>query len=263
MLRKIKEIKEYRDLLYFLVMRDVNAVYKQTVMGFSWAIIRPIVQMVVFTLFFGNMAGIKGDIASDVPYALFSYIALVPWTYFATSLNGSSSSLVNNMSIMTKVYFPRLIIPLTPILAKFVDFFIAFTVIFGMCLYFGIYPKKEMIFLPLLIINLVVFVFGLGLWTSAMAIQYRDVNQIMTFATQVLMFAAPVIWPISYIPESYQAFYSLYPMVGIIEGFRACFIEGFEMPFVFMSFGMLSSLVLLVSGLWYFNRKERFFADVA
>tara|TARA_Y100001954_G_C15666444_1_gene530423 strand:+ start:175 stop:966 length:792 start_codon:yes stop_codon:yes gene_type:complete len=263
MLRKIKEINDYRDLLYFLVMRDINAVYKQTVMGFAWAIIRPLVQMVVFTLFFGNMAGIKGDMADSVPYALFSYIALVPWTYFATSLNGSSSSLVSNMGIMTKVYFPRLIIPLVPIFAKFIDFIIAFMVIFGLCLYYGIYPKLEIVYMPLLIINLVTFVFGLGLWFSSMAIQYRDVNQIMTFGIQVLMFAAPVIWPISYIPDSWQMLYALYPMVGIIEGFRACFIQGFEMPILLLLIGSCSSLFFLFTGMFYFQRKERFFADVA
>ena len=167
------------------------------------------------------------------------------------------------MSIMTKVYFPRLIIPLTPILAKFVDFLIAFVVIFGMCFYYGLYPKSEILFLPLLVLNLVLFVFGFGLWTSAMAIQYRDVNQIMTFGTQVLMFAAPVIWPISYIPDSYQGLYSLYPMVGVIEGFRACFIPGIDMPLEFLINGGVSSLVILFSGMWYFKRKERFFADVA
>tara|TARA_Y100001954_G_C15710349_1_gene552657 strand:+ start:99 stop:890 length:792 start_codon:yes stop_codon:yes gene_type:complete len=263
MLRKLKEINDYRDLLYFLVLRDVNAIYKQTIMGFAWAVIRPLVQMVVFTLFFGNMAGIKGDLALGVPYALFSYIALVPWTYFAASLNGSSSSLVSNMGIMTKVYFPRLIIPLVSIIAKFVDFIIAFLVIFGMCLYFGVYPKSEIVYLPLLILNLVVFVFGLGLWTSALAIQYRDVNQIMTFGTQVMMFAAPVIWPITYIPESYRLIYATYPMVGVIEGFRACFIKGFNMPLDFIIVGSVSSILCFVTGLLYFQRKERFFADVA
>ena len=261
--KDLKEIYKYKDLLFFLVKRDVSAIYKQTIMGFSWAIIRAFVQMVVFTLVFAKMANLQSDMQTDVPYAVFSFIALVPWTYFSSSLVTSTSSLVSNMSIITKVYFPRLIIPFTPIIAKLVDFMIAFVFVFFVCFYYGIYPKWEILYLPILVLLMMLSSLGFGLWLSAMAIQYRDVNQLMQFGIQVLMYLAPIIWPISYVPESLRTYYALYPLVGIVEGFRACFLEGKLMPFDLILVGYLSSLVVLVSGLIYFRKKESFFADVA
>jgi lipopolysaccharide transport system permease protein len=229
-------------------------------MGFSWALIRPFVQMVVFTLVFGRWAGIKGDGES---YAVFSFLALVPWTYFSSSATGSTGSLVSNMGIITKVYFPRLIIPLTPILAKLFDFFIAFIFIFILCFILDVSPKHEVVYFPILILLMIITSLAVGLWLSALAIQYRDINQIMQFGTQLLMFAAPVIWPISIIPENLVFYYGFYPLAGIIEGFRACFIVGKDMPFDLILSGYATSVFLLFTGLYYFNRKERFFADVA
>ena len=241
----ISELVEYKDLLYFLVKRDVNAIYKQTVLGFAWAIIRPFVQMVVFTLFFGKLAGIESSIKDGMPYALFSYIALVPWTYFSTSFIGSTSSLVNNASIITKVYFPRLIIPLTPVLAKAVDFLIAFSVVFLLMLYFGVYPSQNVIWLPLFVLMMFLLSIGMGFWFSAMAIQYRDINQLMQFGVQLLMYMAPIIWPISYIPEKYHFISSRF--ISIVSKYFALSSASMRtgLSIQFCIFSILRSIVLL------------------
>jgi len=259
---EIKELLDYGDLLYFLVKRDVNAIYKQTVLGFTWAIIRPFVQMIVFTLFFGKLAGIEASMEPSIPYAVFSYIALVPWTYFSTSFVGSTSSLVNNSGILSKVYFPRIIIPLTPIIAKSVDFIIAFSVVLLLLLYYGLFPSLNVLFLPLFVIEMVLLAVGMGFWFSAMAIQYRDVNQLMQFGVQILMYMAPIIWPISYIPEKYHLLYGLYPIAGIIEGFRYCLIPDYDLSVYLVLSGVFSTFFVLLTGLVYFKYKERYFADV-
>ncbi|MCB9103897.1 MAG: ABC transporter permease [Anaerolineales bacterium] len=258
------ELRQYRDLFYFLVLRDIKVLYKQTVLGFAWAIIRPVFSMIVFSVVFGRLAQIPSD---GVPYPIFSYTALVPWTYFSAAMSSSTSSLVSNAQMLSKIYFPRLIIPLTPVLAKLVDFAIAFLILILMMVWFGIAPTLNVLALPLLVLLMVTTAAGVGMWLSALAIQYRDVNFAMQFVSQLLMYAAPVVWPASLIIDNfgYAAYlaYGLYPMAGVIEGFRAALLGTVPMPWDLIGMGALSATVLLVSGAFYFRRMERFFADVA
>jgi len=257
----ISEIFHYKDLLTALVKRDINVVYKQTILGFAWAIIRPLIQMILFTIIFGYLAKIGNDI-QGVPYALFSFIALVPWTYFSTSMTASTTSLVNSEQFLTKIYFPRIIIPITPILAKLLDFFISLIIVFLMMIYYKMPLTINLIYLPVLIIIMMVFALGISLWLSAIAIQYRDVNQLIQFLSQILMYVTPVIWPISYIPEKYQFIYGFHPMAGVIEGFRAAFITNYEMPWMMLLTGSVTTIIIFLSGLKYFRSKEDIFADV-
>jgi lipopolysaccharide transport system permease protein len=254
-----KELKQYRDLFYFLVWRDVKIQYKQTVLGFLWAIIQPLFSMVVFSTVFGRMAKVPSD---GIPYPLFAFAALLPWTYFANSLTQSSQSLIADANLLTKVYFPRVIIPMTPVLAKLVDLFIAFGILIVMMVYYGIHPSLNLLLLPLLLALLIMTAAGTGLWLSAMAIQYRDIKFIMTFAVQLLMYAAPVVWPASLVPGRYRLIYGLYPMAGIIDGFRSALL-GKPISWDLIEMGSLTTVLLLVSGLLYFRRTEKVFADVA
>ena len=259
-----KELIAYRDLFRFLVLRDIKVLYKQTVLGFTWALIQPIFQMIIFTVVFGNMAKVSSD---GVPYALFSYVALVPWTYFAGSLNSSTVSLVSNANMITKVYFPRLVVPMTPVLAKLVDFGIAFMIIIPLMVWYGIVPSANIVVVPLLIVLMVLTAAGIGLWLSALTIQYRDIKHAVTFLTQLLMYAAPVVWPVSLISENFGTIaryaYGLYPIAGVIEGFRSAIIGTNPMPWDLIGIGFFSAIVLFVSGTFYFKRMERRFADVA
>jgi len=255
-----KELREYRDLIYFLVSRDVKVLYKQTVLGFAWALIRPLFSMIIFSVVFGRLARVPSD---GIPYPIFSYAALLPWSYFSSSLAGATDSLVSSSTVLTKVYFPRLVIPLTPILAKVVDFGIAFLILGGMMAWYRISPSPKLLFLPLLISLMVLTASGLGAWLSAMAIQYRDVKHASEFALQLLMYAAPVVWPVSLIPHKYRLVYGLYPMAGVIEGFRAALIGSKPMPWDLILMGSLSALAIAFTGSMYFRRMERVFADVA
>jgi len=256
----LKELRQYRDLIYLLASRDVKVLYKQTVLGFAWALIRPLFSMLIFSVVFGRLARVPSD---GVPYPIFSYAALLPWIYFSSSLAGASDSLVSSSTVLTKVYFPRVVIPLTPILAKLVDFAIAFLILGGMMTWYGIAPSPKVLFLPLLILLMVLTVTGVGLWLSAMAIQYRDVKHASEFALQLLMYAAPVVWPVSLIPQKYRLVYGLYPMAGVIEGFRAALIGSRPMPWDLILVGGLSALSIAFTGSLYFRRMERIFADVA
>jgi lipopolysaccharide transport system permease protein len=259
-----KELIEYRDLFYFLIKRDVLAIYKQTVLGFTWAIIRPVFSMIVFSVVFGGLAKIPSD---GIPYPIFSYVALIPWTYFAAAMNTSTQSLISGKGIFTKVYFPRLIIPLIPVLSKLVDFAIAFVILFGLMAWYGISPTKNLIFLPVLILIMMLTASGIGMWLSAMAIQYRDIPHGVGFLSQMLMYAAPVVWPLSLLEdkfgESVSLAYGIYPMVGVIEGFRSALLGHNPMPWVLIGIGALSAIVLFISGALYFKSKERIFVDVA
>ena len=260
----LKEFWQYRDLLYFMVLRDITVIYKQSVLGFAWALINPVFSMLVFTIVFGTLAGVPSD---GIPYPIFSYAALIPWTYFSNALNASGSSLVTNSSIFTKVYFPRLIIPLTPVLSKLADFGISFLILIVMMIYYQFMPGWELLYLPLLIGIMMMTTFGLGMWTAALAIQYRDVKFALTFVIPLLMYAAPVVFPASLIEEKfgYQAYllYGLYPMSGVIEGFRAAIVPGKTMPWDLIGMGALSSTVLLLIGGTVFRKMENKFADVA
>jgi len=254
------ELKEYRDLFYFLVWRDIKVLYKQTVLGFSWAIIRPVFSMIVFSVVFGRLAKVPSD---NVPYPIFSYAALIPWTYFSQAMSRSTESLVSNMNMLTKVYFPRLVIPMTPVLAGLVDFAIAFSILALMMIWYAIAPTWNILFLPVLIVLMILTASGLGMWLSAMAIQYRDIRFAIQFIVQLLMYAAPVVWPASLIPDKYRLLYGIYPMAGVIEGFRSALIGTNPMPWDLILIGAITALALAVSGALYFRRMERIFADVA
>ena len=254
----------YKDLLYFMVKREVTVLYKQTILGFSWAIIRPFFSMIIFSIIFGGLAKIPSD---DIPYPLFSYAALVPWTYFSTSMVKSTQSLIGSTSIFSKVYFPRIVIPLAPILACLVDFFIALAIVFFMMIYYDISVSFNIFYLPYLILLMILTSSGLGMWLSALAIQYRDIRHAIAFVSQILMYLAPVVWPVSMIQNKYSAdliyFYGLYPMAGVIEGFRSALLGQNPMPWSLLIPGSISAFVMFFLGAIYFKKKEKLFADVA
>jgi lipopolysaccharide transport system permease protein len=229
-------------------------------LGIGWAVIQPIFSMIVFTIVFGKLAKINSD---GVPYAIFSYTALVPWTYFAGALTGASGSLLGASGMMTKVYFPRLVIPIAPVMSKLVDFGIAFVILLLMMAYFGFMPSIQIIYLPLLILIMMITASGMGMWLTAMAIQYRDINYAMNFFVQLLMYAAPVVYPASNVPEQFRLIYGCFPMAGVIEGFRSILLQTNPMPWDLIGIGSVVSTLLFISGALYFRRMEKYFADVA
>jgi len=256
----IKEIIAYKDLFYFMVWRDIKVLYKQTVLGFAWAILRPIFTMIVFSVIFGKLAKVPSD---GIPYPIFSYAALIPWTYFSNAMTKSTTSLINAKSVISKIYYPRIIIPLTPVLAGLVDFLISFTVLIAMMIWYKITPTLNILFLPMLVILMMMTSAGIGMWLTALAIQYRDIQHISQFLTGVLMYTAPVAWPVSLIPDQYRLLYGLYPLAGVIEGFRSAIIGAKPMPWDLIVTGSISAVILFVTGAYYFRYKERIFADVA
>jgi len=255
----LRALWEYRELLYFLIWRDVKVRYKQTVLGAAWAIIQPFFTMVVFSLFFGRLGGIPSD---GIPYPIFSYAALVPWTFFANGLTQSSNSLVGSANLITKVYFPRLVVPLSSVLAGVVDFGLSFLVLLAMMAFYGLMPTWAVVWLPFLLLLALVTALGVGLWLSALNVQYRDVRYVVPFLTQFWLFATPIAYPSTLLPQPWRTFYALNPMVGVVEGFRWALLGTgtTSLPLVVMS--SLAALVLLVSGAFYFRRMERTFADV-
>ncbi|MBX3744358.1 MAG: ABC transporter permease [Verrucomicrobiae bacterium] len=255
-----REVKEYRDLLYFLVLRDVTVLYKQTVLGIAWAVLTPFFSMVVFSIIFGRLIGVPSD---GVPYPIFSFAALLPWTYFANSLTGSTGSLISGTGLFTKVYFPRVFIPLVPVLSKLVDFAIASSLLALLMVWYGIVPSANVLLLPIPILLMILTSAGIGMGLSALAIQFRDVRHAMGFAVTLLQYAAPVVWPASKIPEEFRLWYGLYPMAGVIEGFRAAILNTGPMPWDLIGMGGLSATLCFVAGAMYFRRTERVFADVA
>lgn len=257
----LKELWEYRELFYFLVWRDVKVRYAQTVLGAGWAILQPVLTMVVFTLVFGNFAKVPSD---GVPYPVFSLAALVPWTYFSKALTGSSGSLVANTNLITKVYFPRLITPLAPVLAALVDFAVAFVILLLVMLGFGIVPAPaSLVVLPVLILATMTTAAGVGCWLAALNIHYRDVKYVVPFLIQIWMYMSPVVYPLSLVPERYQALYALNPMVGVIEGFRSVLLGTDMVSPGLIALSLGTGVALLVTGALYFRRTEDAFADVA
>lgn len=256
---KLGELWEYRELLYFLVWRDVKVRYKQTLLGAGWAVIQPFFTMVVFSLFFGSLAKVPSD---GVPYPVFSYAALVPWTFFANGLTQSSNSLVGSSNLIQKVYFPRLTIPVASVMSGVVDFVIALAVLFGIMAYYGIAPTAAVLALPFFLLLAVVTALGVGLWLSALNVHFRDVRYVVPFITQFWLFATPVAYSSSLLEEPWRTWYGLNPMVGVVEGFRWALlgVQTTAGPMIVMSSVM--SLVLLISGTFYFRRMERTFADV-
>ena len=256
---KLGELWQYRELLYFLIWRDVKVRYKQTALGAAWAIIQPVMTMVVFSLFFGKLGKIPSD---GVPYPIFTFAALVPWTFFAHGLTQSSNSLVGSANLITKVYFPRLAIPIATVLSGVVDFVLAFIVLLGMMLYYGIVPTVHALWLPLFLLLAVVTSLGVGLWLSALNVQYRDVRYVVPFLTQFWMFATPIAYPSSLLQEPWRTVYGLNPMAGVVEGFRWALLGRNTAPGPIIAVSSLAAVVILVSGAFYFRRMEKTFADV-
>lgn len=255
----LHDLWEYRELLYFLTWRDIKVRYKQTVLGAAWAIIQPFFTMVVFSLFFGKLAQIPSD---NIPYPIFSYAALVPWTFFANGLTQSSNSLVGSANLIKKVYFPRLVVPISSVLAGVVDFVLAFVVLLGMMLYFGILPTWNVVWLPLLFLLALVTALGAGLWLTAMNVQFRDVRYAVPFLVQAWMFATPIAYPSSLLDEPWRTLYGLNPMTGVVEGFRGALLGTQTAPSPIILVSTLAAVGLLVSGAFYFRRMEKTFADV-
>jgi lipopolysaccharide transport system permease protein len=256
----VSELIAGRDLLYYLVRRDILVRYVQTLLGLGWAVGQPLLTMVVFTIFFGRVADVS---AHGAPYAVFSLAALVPWTYFTNGVNGASTSVVNNSTMLSKIYFPRIFIPLSPLLAALVDFAIALVVLGVVMAGFGLTPHLAALLLPLAILVMVLTTAGVGIWLAALASRYRDVRYVTPFFVQMLLFVSPVIYDGSTISAPARYFYALNPMVGVIEAFRAAAIGFPAFPWVSLGIGAVSSLVLLASGTRYFRSTERYFSDLA
>jgi lipopolysaccharide transport system permease protein len=255
-----RELWAYRGLIFFLVWRDLKVRYAQTVLGAAWAIVQPVLTMVIFTVIFGHFARVPSD---GVPYAAFSLAGVVPWTYFATSLTTASLVLVNNRDMLTKVYFPRLALTLSAIITGLVDFAIAFAIVLIVTLGYGIVPSAlSLVVIPLLVAILAIASTGMGAWLGAMAVQYRDIKHIVPFLVQIWMYASPIVYPLSIVPQRYRLLYMLNPMVGVIEGFRAVLLRTNPVPWPAIGMSVVGSLVLLAIGVHYFRRAEHIFADV-
>ncbi len=255
----LRELWEYRELLYFLTWRDIKVRYKQTALGAAWAVIQPFFLMVVFSLFFGRLAGVPSD---GVPYPIFSFCGLLPWQLFANSLTQSSNSLVGSQNLITKVYFPRLVVPISAVLAGLVDFAIAFVILLAMLFFYGIVPGWQIVALPGLIVLAVMTALSVGLWLSALNVQYRDVRYTINFLVQFWLFATPVAYPSSIVPEKWRAIYGLNPMVGVVDGFRWALLGRPQSPGVSLLVSTVVVFLLLVGGLYYFRRLEQEFADI-
>ena len=255
----LREIWRYRELLYYLAWRDVKVRYKQTAIGAAWAILQPFLTMVVFSVIFGQFIQMP---SGGAPYPVFTYAALLPWVFFAGALNRSGNSLVSDANLISKVYFPRMILPFAAVVALLVDFGIAFIILLGMMLFYGIVPGIAMLALPLLFLLAVVTALGIGLWLSALNVKYRDIGYIIPFLVQFWLFVTPVAYPSTIIPERWRYFYSLNPMVGVVEGFRWALLGQQSVRGVFILLSTVVVLALFISGLFYFRRMEYEFADV-
>jgi lipopolysaccharide transport system permease protein len=256
---KLHELWEYRELLYFLVWRDIKVRYKQTALGVSWAIIQPVLTMLVFSLFFGRLGKIPSD---GIPYPIFSFAALVPWTFFANGLGQSSNSLVGSSNLITKVYFPRLIVPLASVFSGIVDFALAFIVLLGMMLYYGLIPTLNVLWLPLFLLLALITSLGVGLWLSALNVEYRDVRYVVPFITQFWLLATPIAYPSSLLHEPWRTIYGLNPMVGVVEGFRWALLRTDTAPGPLIAVSSAAALIILITGAFYFRRMEKTFADI-
>ncbi|MCG6944862.1 MAG: ABC transporter permease [Deltaproteobacteria bacterium] len=256
---KLKELWEYRELLYFMAWRDIKVRYKQTVLGAAWAIIQPFFTMVVFSIFFGKLARVPSD---GLPYPIFAYAALVPWTFFANGLNQASNSLVGSANLIKKVYFPRLVVPISGVISGVFDFILAFLVLLGLMLYYGIIPTLNIVWLPFLLLLTITTSLGVGLWLSALNVQFRDVRYTVPFLTQFWLFATPIAYPSSLLSEPWRTLYGINPMVGVVEGFRWALLGTDTAPGPIIIVSSMVALALLVGGAFYFKRLEKTFADV-
>jgi lipopolysaccharide transport system permease protein len=253
-----RELWHYRDLLYFLTWREISIRYKQTMLGFAWAIIQPLMTMVVFTVFLGKLARVPSD---GVPYPLFSYLGLLPWTYFANAITRGGTSLVGNANLLSKVYFPRILIPLSGTLSALVDYAVAFVVLAGLMLWYGIVPAVSALLLFPLVVLTAVAATGVGMWLSALNVKYRDVQHAIPFLVQLWMYATPVVYPTSVVPERWRMLFALNPMAGVIEAYRSSML-GRPIDWRVLATSTAAALVVTAIGVWQFRRMERTFADV-
>lgn len=256
---KLKDLWEYRELLGIFVWRDLKVRYRQTVVGILWAIIQPLLTMVIFSIFFGRLAKLPSD---EIPYPIFSFAALVPWTFFANTINQASNSLVNSADMIKKIYFPRLTLPISSMLAGFVDFFLAFIVLLGMMFYYGFVPTINILWFPVFILLAMMTSLGVSLWLSALNVQFRDVRYMIPFITQAWLFATPVAYPSSLLIEPWRTLYGINPMVGVVEGFRWALLGTDTAPAPIIIVSFFVSFGILLSGTYYFRRMERIFADI-
>jgi lipopolysaccharide transport system permease protein len=256
---QLRDLWQYRELLYFLIWRDVKVRYKQTALGAAWAILQPFLAMVIFSVFFGRLAGMPSD---GVPYPIFAYSGLVPWTFFAYGLNQASNSLVGGANLVKKVYFPRLIMPLAAVLSGVIDFALAFLVLIGLMLFYGMVPTLAVLLLPLFGLLAMVTALSVALWLSALNVEYRDVRYVVPFLTQFWLFATPIAYPSSLLSEPWRTLYGINPMVGVVEGFRWTLLGAGSPPGAMLIVSSVVALALLVGGAFYFRRMEATFADV-
>lgn len=255
----LKELWRYRELLFFLAWRDIKVRYKQTVLGAAWAILQPLLTMIIFSVIFGQLAKLPSD---GIPYPVFTYTALLPWQLFAFSLSNSSNSLISSQNLISKVYFPRLIIPLASVLAGIVDFAIAFVVLLGLMAYYHIAPTMSIIYLPLFIVLALISALAVGVWLSALSVKYRDVRHIVPFLTQFWMYATPIAYASSLIPEAWRTMYGLNPMTGVVEGFRWALLGNAMDNGSMIWVSAIVVVLMFISGIYYFRRMEDGFADV-
>jgi len=256
----LKDLWHYRELIYFLTWRDLKVRYKQSVLGVLWALLKPFMNMVVFTIFFGQLAKIPSD---GIPYPIFSYTGLLPWGFFAAALEVSARSMLQSGGMVSKIYFPRIIVPLSSVFANLVDFLIAFTILIGMMIYYQITPTINTLWLPVFILLAMITAIGVGLWFSALLVMYRDVNYLLPFITEIWKFVSPVVYSATLIPEKWQWLYSINPMAGVVTGFRWALLgqpETISFSSLAISGGI--SLLIFISGLYFFRRMERVFADM-
>ena len=255
----LHELWQYRELLSFLIWRDIKVRYKQTALGAAWAIIQPLFSMLIFSVFFGRLAKMPSD---NVPYPVFSFTALVVWAFFSNALTHSSSSLVGSANLIKKVYFPRLAIPVSAVLSGLVDFGLAFSVLLGMMFYYRIVPTWASVWLPFFLMLALVTALGVGLWLSAVNVQYRDVHHTLPFITQFWMFATPIVYPSSLLSQPWRTIYAINPMVGVVEGFRWALLGTNTAPGPIIIVSVIAAVALLVGGAFYFRRMEKTFADI-
>ena len=256
----LKDLWKYRELIYFLTWRDLKVRYKQSVLGVLWAILQPFLNMVILTIFFGNLAKIPSD---GLPYPIFSYTATVPWAFFAAALGVSARSMLTSGHMVSKIYFPRMIVPLSSVLANVVDFLIAFVILIAMLFYYQVTPTINIVWLPFFLLLAMITALGVGLWLSALVVMYRDFNYILGILPTFLMYLSPVVYSSSLIPEKWRLIYSLNPMTGVIEGFRWALLgtQGVVTPLM-LAISAVISVLLFVTGMFYFRRMERVFADM-
>ncbi|MCP5005000.1 MAG: ABC transporter permease [Planctomycetes bacterium] len=257
-LMDFKEMLEYRDLFFFLVWRDIKVLYAQTILGFSWAILTPLIQIVIFSIIFGKIAKLTTE---GIPYILFSSVAVIPWTYMSDAMGTSSQSLVTGQGMLGKIYFPRLIYPLTSVLSKLVNFGISLIIILCLLFYYRITPTLNLMLLPIFVILMIIVPAGVGMWLSSLSIRFRDVRFAMSFIIRMLMYSAPIVYSAETIPEKYRMVYSLNPIVGVVEGYRACLL-GTPMQWQYIWPGMIMTFFIFISGALYFKRMEHIVVDV-